>query len=290
MPYSQKYKSRPLNQHPPKLIRYAEILAKGTFSKAEAARQAGYKQSVADGIAWRWIAETREKSEFPVLWDYYEKLRRENLRQFDITADNVAREIALIAFSDVTKFIDLPAAEYERRQRRAKRMREALANVSRYEWELKDYLERKAKRDDPSRRGPKPHVPDPPKEPSEEDKKLAQKWSLLDEDEQAELMRWENYQPGSVRIRNREDIPAALTPAISEISETREGIRVKMHDKISALDKLAKWLKMYQDAPEDENNGRPVEVNLVVNGSKSPLLKALQTSGEDLADIGIHEE
>jgi len=262
---------RPLSSHTQKQIRFAELYAKGTLSLAEAARQAGYSENVALKVAYRWLGKSRQVSELPVLWDYYERLRRENLRELDITAHNIARELALIGFSDVTRYIDLPRLEYEKKAYLATRTEEAIYRVENYEYELEAYSRAVEKQAD-QKRGKKVKL-FKPKEPTADQRELYDKFLALDKDDRAELLFWRNYRAGSIRLKNAEEIPAASLPVIAELSETKDGVKIKLHDKISALDKLAKWQKMYAAEPEDEGSPRLVtEINLVVNGSKSRLL------------------
>ncbi len=55
--------------------------------------------------------------------------------------------------------------------------------------------------------------------------------------------------PEMPRLKNRRDIPAEARHAIQEISRTRFGVKVKLADKIQALDKLARHLGVYQELP-----------------------------------------
>jgi len=243
MPYSTRYLEAPLNAHPKKLIRYAEILAKGIYSKAEAARQAGYSQSVAHKLAWRWIGDTRQESEMPVLFDYYEKLRKKNLREFDITAETISRELALIGFSDISKFTEMPSKDFYQKSLIAKNTDKALKQLGKSSYEKL----------------------------SLEDQKLVDHYNSLSEDAKIELMIWKEYKAGSIRLKHADEIPASLMPCIAEICETREGLKIKLHDKIAALDKLAKWQRMYDDRVEDLAKSTVKEINITVNGSKSTI-------------------
>ena len=48
--------------------------------------------------------------------------------------------------------------------------------------------------------------------------------------------------------------------AISEVAQTRDGIRVKFHDKLSALEKIGKHLGMFTDKLEmSGRDGGPIE-------------------------------
>jgi Terminase small subunit. len=269
---------KPLSAHTKKQIRFAEILAKGIYSSAEAARQAGYKPSVADKVAYKILGKTREGSDYPVLWDYYEKLRRENLREFDINADNIARELALIAFSDLSRYIDLPRREYERKAILAHDTEVAIYAIESYPERMEAYsaaVEKQRQQDTTGKKktGPKAPAPKEPTRPTAEQYELYHKYAELSKTQRAELMFWKNYRAGSIRLKNAEEIPEALLPAIAELAETKDGIKLKLHDKISALDKLAKWRKMYAPDVDEDSEARVVtEINLVVNGSKSRLM------------------
>ncbi len=69
---------------------------------------------------------------------------------------------------------------------------------------------------------------------------------------------------GKVTVKDTDTLPADLRAAISEISQSRDGVKVKFHDKVAALDKLGKHLGLWKDAG-DVN----LTVSLVdlVNGS-----------------------
>jgi phage terminase small subunit len=48
--------------------------------------------------------------------------------------------------------------------------------------------------------------------------------------------------------------------AIAEVSQTRDGIRIKFHDKLGALEKIGKHLGMLVDRHEHTGkNGGPIE-------------------------------
>jgi phage terminase small subunit len=97
---------------------------------------------------------------------------------------------------------------------------------------------------------------------------------------------WKKFRPGSyIRLKAWEDIPKQLLPAIAEINETKDGIRIKLHPKLDAIEKLAKYLAMYQNASADPDDvGQSVkEINLIVEGSKSPLMLAMKGGGGEEA-------
>ncbi len=69
---------------------------------------------------------------------------------------------------------------------------------------------------------------------------------------------------GKVLVSDTNDIPPDIRAAMSEISQGRDGIKIKMHDKRAALESLGKHLGLWKDAG-DVN----LTVSLVdlVNGS-----------------------
>lgn len=75
----------------------------------------------------------------------------------------------------------------------------------------------------------------------------------------------------SIRVRYREDIPKDLIPSIASIKETKDGIEVKLHSKMDALDKLARITKLFNQEPADEVPFGG-EINIHVKGTKSPLM------------------
>lgn len=265
----KKHIEKTLDKLSRNLIRYAEIYASGTKTMTAAAMEAGYSYETANSRASEWIRRTREASKYPFLYDYYEKLRKENLREFDIDAKNVLKEIALIAFSDITRFVELPRKEYEQRKARAYMIDQAIWAVKNYQ----DWEEEQQANEDPKKVGPK-FKREAPTPPTYRQRDLVAEFSELTDEHRAEIMIWKEYSSGSIRLRNMEEVPKELLPAIAEISNTREGIKIKLHDKMAALDKLARHLKLYdqEGAEEKEKVSRITTVQFVVNGSKSDLL------------------
>jgi phage terminase small subunit len=58
---------------------------------------------------------------------------------------------------------------------------------------------------------------------------------------------------GSVTIKGTEEWPEHIRAAVSEIRQTADGVVVKFHSKISALDSLARHLGMFVDRAENLN-------------------------------------
>jgi hypothetical protein len=261
---------KPLPDHTRKQIRFAEILAKGIYTAAEAARQAGFSENVARAKAYAWVGETRSDSLYPVLWDYYEKLRKKNLRLFDDNADAIRKELALLAYTDVTKFMDLPRREYDQKMLFAREIVTAVNAVELYSLELEQYNLDAEKQD--QGKGKKKKLRKPIR-PTERQYEIVEKFAGLSENEQRDILIWKDYQSGSIRLKNAEDIPECLLPVIAEISQTRDGIKLKLHDKLGALDKLARINKMYETKPEDDGGKGHIvtDIKIEVRGSRSTL-------------------
>ena len=53
--------------------------------------------------------------------------------------------------------------------------------------------------------------------------------------------------PASVQVRPDGEITPEAAAAIAEIAETNTGVKVKLHNKVAALEQLAKHVGLYQD-------------------------------------------
>lgn len=277
MTTSKTQDERPVHQLPKRFKRYAEILATGTKTKSQACREAGFKESIARARCHAWIGDTRLASEYPFLWDYYENLRRKNLRDFDLSVEVIRDELKLIAMADVTRFIDLPKAEYDKAKAKALKIDDAIRRMYSFDDMIKLYNDQQHRLQTGGKlKKGEQLIKSRPEPPDEEAIAMATWFEELPEEQQREVMVWRSYQAGSIRLKNAEDIPASLTPAIAELSQTRDGIKLKLHDKGAALDRLAKILGMY--APEKENEAGQVVTSITfeVKGASSPLLALLQ--------------
>ena len=61
----------------------------------------------------------------------------------------------------------------------------------------------------------------------------------------ADLAEWNGR---TVTLKNSGELPAEVTALVSEVSETKQGVRIKMFDKLDALDKMAKMTGVYKEA------------------------------------------
>lgn len=60
---------------------------------------------------------------------------------------------------------------------------------------------------------------------------------------------------------NREDLPPEIRAAVSEVAITRDGFKIKMHDKVGALTQIGRHLGMFTDKQEHSGpNGGAIEV------------------------------
>lgn len=91
-----------------------------------------------------------------------------------------------------------------------------------------------------------------------------------------EVARWDG---DVVELRSSEEISHDAAAALQEVSQhtTEAGaqVKVKLHSKIEALDKLAKHLNLYQD-PETLRQTRSVTIN-IIEGRQGPKV----INGED---------
>lgn len=205
-------------------------------SAASSARLAGFTEA-GSNKACDWIRQTREQSRKPLLFDYWRKRSDANFRILGVTAENILRELAIIGFSSIDKFIDFPskadAAEaFEHDAKHTPKSKSAFGTLSALS-------------------------------------------EIESEDDEDDSKTWKKFRPGSViKLKCLEDIPADLMPAIAEINETKEGIRIKLHPKLPALQLLAQIMKMVGPIQEKQEDQVDYQINISVNGSKSPLLNS----------------
>jgi len=180
------------------------------------AREAGRRIGLSARAAKRtdlWVRVHREQSRKPYLWDIWRETLDRNLRILDAKSENIIRELCLVAFSSIDRFVELPSRE-----------------------------------------------------------KSLEFLQACERDNVPKEKRINPFE--TIRVKFIEDIPKDLIPTIASIKETKDGIEVKLHSKMDALDKLARITKLFNQEPQDDVpfNG---EINIHVNGSKSPLLLKL---------------
>lgn len=74
----------------------------------------------------------------------------------------------------------------------------------------------------------------------------------------------EPYAVQAVILKPSASLPKHVTAAIAEVAKTKEGIRIKFHDKLSALEKLGKFHGIFKD--KVEHSGK-VTLEQLVNAS-----------------------
>ena len=58
-----------------------------------------------------------------------------------------------------------------------------------------------------------------------------------------------------VKVRSLDDIPHHVRAAISEVRQTKDGITIKMHDKLRSIELLGRFRRMWGDKDKDEGEG-----------------------------------
>ncbi len=71
---------------------------------------------------------------------------------------------------------------------------------------------------------------------------------------------------GCVYIDDTDDLTPEQQAAIAEIHQTKDGVRIKFHDKTKALDSLGKHLGMLSDKVQVEHVGEAPKLEIVFRG------------------------
>jgi len=236
-----KQNLKPLEELSDRHRLYAELLAEGSSTKADAMRRAGFSESLCRKPDF--IGPTRERSRYPALFDYWRKKRNEHLRLLDVTVESIRDELRLVAFAKLSDFVRIPT----RRDLQRQALFDAEIRAS------MGYAD------------------------EEDDALLAQKDALRQELSESAEDKRNRFAPGAtIKLKCLEDIPEEFLPAIESISETRDGIKIKLHSKLDALDKLARILKLYEDPQAGDKPTTIENLNVIVNGTKSALLDKLK--------------
>ncbi len=78
----------------------------------------------------------------------------------------------------------------------------------------------------------------------------------------ADLVSWSG---SGVTLKDSEALPRELTALVSEVQETRQGVKIKLHGKLDALDKMARMLGAYAEQPPS------TQLSLTVNLSTEDI-------------------
>lgn len=63
----------------------------------------------------------------------------------------------------------------------------------------------------------------------------------------ADLSQFGEWSGNRIILKDSKTLPPELTSVVSEVKNTREGVAIKLHDKLSALEKIGKHLAMFTD-------------------------------------------
>lgn len=74
-----------------------------------------------------------------------------------------------------------------------------------------------------------------------------------------------------VLLIDSDDLDAETAAAISEVGNTRDGVKIKFHDKRSALVDLAKMLGMYDGGKDDDDDPPPLHIKIDVRDAVSDV-------------------
>lgn len=78
-----------------------------------------------------------------------------------------------------------------------------------------------------------------------------------------DVAQWDALQ---VRARDSDELTDDAAAAISEIKSTKDGVSVKLHSKVAALEQLAKHVGLYGDRTPDSDTQPPVIIYIPSNG------------------------
>ena len=70
----------------------------------------------------------------------------------------------------------------------------------------------------------------------------------------------------TVSLKDSDDLSPELTRLVSEVSETKQGVKIKLHDKMDAFDKMAKMTGAYNE-PERQGDIHITKVTVVLSGA-----------------------
>jgi phage terminase small subunit len=91
-----------------------------------------------------------------------------------------------------------------------------------------------------------------------------------------------DWGPGSVTVRDSASIGDDAAAAVAEVGKTATGIKVKLYDKVGALEKLGRHLGMFKDKVEVAGaGGGPIKADLPPNELMRRLAFLLTTPKDD---------
>jgi len=85
---------------------------------------------------------------------------------------------------------------------------------------------------------------------------------------------------GAIVVQDTDSLTDDQKAAISEIAETKDGLRVKFHSKVHALDSLAKHLGMFTEKVSVAHSGT-LDVAIVADVARSKLQRIVELADSD---------
>ena len=105
----------------------------------------------------------------------------------------------------------------------------------------------------------------------------------------ADLVEWSE---SGVTLNNSKELTPELTALVAEVSETKHGVKIKLHDKIDALDKMAKMTGAYDklERPGDVRISSIV-INMPGTDESGQVVEAQEWHqvGGDGVDVPVEE-
>lgn len=78
---------------------------------------------------------------------------------------------------------------------------------------------------------------------------------------------------GTVKLKDTDELDEEKKKAILSIEETKSGISIKTHDKMKALEMLAKYVGLLENDKEDKNEIPTINLNIVDNTNLKEVMK-----------------
>lgn len=79
-----------------------------------------------------------------------------------------------------------------------------------------------------------------------------------------------------VEVVNRDDLAPEVRASVAEVALTKDGFKIKMHDKTAALTQIGRHLGMFVDRSEvTGRGGGPIETNEVSNADRAKAIVAI---------------
>lgn len=81
----------------------------------------------------------------------------------------------------------------------------------------------------------------------------------------SDLRDFADWKGGTVTLKSSDDLGES-SRVISEVSQGKDGVKIKLWDKLNALEKIAKHIKLYDDEPEKKPEEKTTNLTINING------------------------